>query len=257
MDSTAFLAAAARAAHLLVDSPPYVFTDPWATELLGDRADELIDYHRLHGDHLVLAGARVQAVVRSRVAEDALAASGADQYVILGAGLDSYAYRAADGMSVFEVDHPSFKKPASPARLVPVDLERELPMAALRAAGLDPHRPVFVSWLGVTMYLTSDAIAATVRDLCALPSGSHLVLDFMLPAELRDEAGQTYVDLVGPDTAERGEPWRSFWSPDEMAAALAGFGPATMISQHDVLTEPRTDALNPARLTMIAHAVRN
>lgn len=257
MDTTAFLAAAARAAHLVVDAPPYVFADPWAERLLGDRADELIDYHRRHGDHVVLAGARAQAVIRSRVAEDALAASGAGQYVILGAGLDSYAYRAAEGVTVYEVDHPSARKqPASPARFVAADLEHDRPMPALRAAGLDLSRPVFVSWLGVTMYLTAAAVAATVRDLCALPPGSHLVLDFMLPASMRNDAARTYVDLVAPHTAGRGEPWLSYLSPDEMAAVLAGFGPAAMISQHDVLSEPRTDALRPARLTMIAHAVR-
>ncbi len=264
---TALLAAAARAAHLIVDSEPYVFADPWAERLLGDRADEFIDYHRRHGDHVVLAGARAQTVIRARVAEDALSASGADQYVVLGAGLDSYGCRAAEGVTVYEVDRPDTQTDkrrrlaslgvSGDVRFVPVDVERERTVPALCAAGLDLTRPVFASWLGVAMYLTGDAIAATVRDLRVLPAGSHIVLDFMLPAEMRDEAGQTYVDLVAPAMAGRAEAWRSFFTPGEMTALLAGFGPATVIGQHDVLNAPRTDALRPARLTMIAHAVRS
>ena len=103
---TAMTAAAARAAHLIVDSPPPIFADTLAATILGDRADEFIDYHRNHGDHPVLAGARAQVVCRSRFTEDVLArraGQGVDQYVILGAGLDSYAYRANSAVRVFEV----------------------------------------------------------------------------------------------------------------------------------------------------------
>src|SRR4051794_34915367 len=100
---TALLACAARAAHLIVDEPPYVFSDPLAAPLLGERADELLAYHRDHGSHPVLAGARAQVVCRSRVAEDALRDSGHTQYVLLGAGLDTFAYRTG-GLRVFEVD---------------------------------------------------------------------------------------------------------------------------------------------------------
>src|ERR1700750_2499174 len=88
--TTALTAAAARAAHLIVDDEPRIFADPLAARLLGDRADELISYHTLHGTHPVLAGARVQVACRSRYTQDALtraAAAGVTQYVILGAGL--------------------------------------------------------------------------------------------------------------------------------------------------------------------------
>src|SRR6266851_3156480 len=90
---TALMAAAARAAHLIVDDEPRIFADPLAAALLGDRADELIGYHTRHGTHPVLAGARVQVTCRSRYTEQALArarAGGVRQYVILGAGLDSF-----------------------------------------------------------------------------------------------------------------------------------------------------------------------
>ena len=111
---TALMAAAARAAHLIVDGEPTIFADPLAETMLGDQAETLIAYHRWHGSHAVLAGARAQATLRARLAESRVAAglaAGTDQYVILGAGLDSFAYRqpagARGGMRVFEVDHPA------------------------------------------------------------------------------------------------------------------------------------------------------
>src|SRR6201994_3932513 len=109
--NTALTAAAARAAHLIVDDEPRIFADPLAARLLGDQADELIRYHTLHGTHPVLSGARVQVACRSRYTEDALAravGTGVLQYVIVGAGLDSFAYRSAlaGRVRVFEVDHP-------------------------------------------------------------------------------------------------------------------------------------------------------
>ena len=119
---TAFTAAAARAAHLLVDAGPVIFPDTLAERLLGDRAEELLAYHRLHGTHPVLAGARAQAVCRSRFTEERLPRvnSGIDQYVILGAGLDSFAHRDAPGrFRVFEVDHPATQT-----------VKRELPAGA-------------------------------------------------------------------------------------------------------------------------------
>ncbi len=109
---TALTAAAARAAHLIVDSEPVIFADTLAQALLADRAEELISYHRAHGAHPVLAGARAQVTCRSRYAEDRLADAvgrGIGQYVLLGAGLDSFACRSplAERVRVFEVDHPA------------------------------------------------------------------------------------------------------------------------------------------------------
>jgi methyltransferase (TIGR00027 family) len=109
---TAMTAAAARAAHLLVDSEPRIFADSLAALLLGDQAETYIRYHREYSDHPLLAGTRAQATCRSRFTEDQLAlaaAGGTAQYVILGAGLDSFAYRSelAGRLRVFEVDHPA------------------------------------------------------------------------------------------------------------------------------------------------------
>jgi methyltransferase (TIGR00027 family) len=272
---TALTAAAARAAHLIVDRQPYVFVDHLAEPMLGDRAEELIAYHREHGDHLVLAGARAQVVTRARVAERELARAATDQYVILGAGLDSFAHRSplAESVHVFEVDHPATQaakrerlatlrlEPRGTVSYVPVDFERDELIGALRTAGLDRDRPATVSWLGVSMYLTRDAIGHTLDELRALAPGSDLVLDYMLPAGLRDEAGQTYVDLVAPAAADRGEPWHSFFAPDEMARELdaRGFGDVASFGQREALDPglwTRADALRPARLSMIARARR-
>jgi O-methyltransferase involved in polyketide biosynthesis len=129
----------------------------------------------------------------------------------------------------------------------------------LGRAGFDTSRPALVSWLGVTMYLDSSAIEATVPVLGGFAPGSEIVLDYMLPGGLRDAAGQGYADLVGQVAAERGEPWRSFFSPEAMADLLArhGFGPARDVGQRDMIPAAawdRSDALHPAELSHIAHA---
>ncbi|WP_410586906.1 class I SAM-dependent methyltransferase [Amycolatopsis sp. lyj-23] len=271
---TAFTAAAARAAHLLVDAAPVIFSDPLAERFLGERAEELLAYHRLHGEHPVLAGARAEAVCRSRFTEARLLRrnSGIDQYVILGAGLDSFAYRTPPGrFRVFEVDHPATQaakrellaragvaEPPS-VTFVPVDFEAEQPRERLVQCGLDPVRPVFVSWLGVTVYLTPAAIAATLRDLGGLAPGSEIVTDHLLPPELRDAAGNAYAEAVGPVVAGQGEPWHTFLSPAALATLLrdAGFEVVEQAGQqHSIAAElwQRTDALRPAALSALAHA---
>ena len=279
---TALSAAAARAAHLLLDGPPVIFADSLASALLGDRAGELISYHRLHGDHVVLAGARGQVTCRSRYTENALAAaaaSGTEQYVILGAGLDSFAYRSplAAGLQVFEVDHPASQE-AKLRRLAAAGIGvpdtvafvacdfRAGGLAAgtltglLTAAGFDPARPAFVSWLGVTMYLSENAISATLAQVGSFAPGSELVADYMLPAGLRDEAGDTYAQLVAAASADQGEPWLSLLSPDQMSGLLSEQGLSVLrhLSQDDLAGDgiwDRADALRPVRLAMIAHAV--
>jgi Leucine carboxyl methyltransferase len=112
---TALAAAAARAAHLVVDQEPLIFRDPVAAGLIGEPGAEMVGYHQRSGDHIVLAGTRAQVTVRSRYTEQRLAEltdRGLDQYVLLGAGLDSFAYRSplAPGLRIFEVDHPASQR---------------------------------------------------------------------------------------------------------------------------------------------------
>ena len=273
---TALTAAAARAAHLIVDNPPVIFDDALAAILLGDRADELIGYHRQHGSHLVLSTARGQVTYRSRYTEESLANAirrGVAQYVVLGAGLDSFAYRSplAERVAVFEVDHPATQEwkrsrlsdaghsvPPN-VSFVPVDLESESLTSKLAASGFELSSPAVVSWLGVTMYLTEPAIAAVLRELGRFARWTELVLDYMLPAELRDEIGNSYVEQVAPAAAERGEPWLTFFTSAQLSALLAahGFGRVRHVAQRDVGAPDlwqRTDSLQPADLSMLAHA---
>lgn len=273
---TALTAAAARAAHLIVDQPPHIFADYLAGQLLGQQADEFIGYHRAHGEHPVLSAARAQATCRSRYTEDRLAAAatrGITQYVILGAGLDSFAYRRSEPASlhVFEVDHPATQEwkrgqlaqagipvPDGTA-FVPADFEHGELAAQLCGKGFDPARPALVSWLGVTMYLTQPAISQTLAELGTLAPGTELITDYMLPAGLRDQDGQSFADQVAPIAAQHGEPWLTCPTPDEMSAQLTahGFGQVRHISQQDSISPQlwaRPDTLHPVRLSMLAHA---
>jgi methyltransferase (TIGR00027 family) len=276
---TALTAAAARAAHLFVDGEPVIFADTLASALLGERAEELLSYHTSHGTHPVLAGARAQVTCRSRYTEDALARAvggGVTQYVVLGAGLDSFAYRSgglAGGrrVRVFEVDHPATqdwkRRALAHARVtvpdgvtfVPADLTADALPGLLAAAGFDGSAPALVSWLGVTMYLTQPAISQTLAELGTLAPGTELITDYMLPAGLRDQDGQSFADQVAPIAAQHGEPWLTCPTPDEMSAQLTahGFGQVRHISQQDSISPrlwARPDTLHPVRLSMLAHA---
>ncbi|GII86670.1 S-adenosyl-L-methionine-dependent methyltransferase [Sphaerisporangium siamense] len=273
---TALMAAAARAAHLVVDGRPPIFEDTLAYALLGEQADDLIGYHRAHGAHLVLRGARTAALTRSRYTEDRLAEAvgrGIGQYVILGAGLDSYAHRAGkDGpVRVFEVDHPATQRwkrraldvagvpdPGTVA-FVPVDFERDDLAERLAGAGFDPAVPALVSWLGVTMYLTREAIGQTLAVLAGLAPGTEVVVEWMLPESLRDEEGRAYAEAVSQAAAQGGEPWLTFLGPDEATALLAehGLEVAGHAFQRDAIDPAlweRTDELRPQNLPLLTHA---
>jgi methyltransferase (TIGR00027 family) len=275
---TALTAAAARAAHLIVDDEPRIFADPLAATLLGDQADTLLGYHRRHASHEVLAGARATATTRSRFTEERLAGAagrGVAQYVILGAGLDSFGWRSslAAQVRVVEADHPATQRwkrarlaeAAVPARgevrFAETDLEAGTLGGALAGAGFDFGRPALISWLGVIMYLTRDAVAGTLATMSRCAPGTELVAEYLVPDDLRDDLGRGYAQLVAPVAAERGEPWRTFLRPGEMTALLAahGFAPVANVPQRDAVAAPlweRTDALRPAGLTWLAHARR-
>lgn len=275
---TALTAAAARAAHLIVDRPPFIFTDSLAAALLGDSADELIRYHCEHGSHPVLATARGQVTCRSRYTEDRIAEAagrGVGQYVLLGAGLDTFGVRSALGrqLRVFEVDHPAtqgWKRRALAAARIPVpphvafvaaELGTDSLIDGLQAAGFDLAAPAVVGWLGVTMYLDVSAINATLAALSACAPGTEVIVDYMLPAGLRDQTADDYVTQVGQAAADRGEPWRSFLAPDQVQAMLGehGFTVVEHVRQRDAVPVglwERADPLRPTDLSMISRAMR-
>jgi methyltransferase (TIGR00027 family) len=247
-----------------------------ASVLLGERAEELIGFHREHGTHPVLAGARAQVIVRSRYTEDCLARSagrGIRQYVILGAGLDSFGYRPglAGQVRVFEVDHPATQgwkrevlaragiEPPGAVTYVAADLETGSLADHLGRAGFDLSQPALVSWLGVTMYLTRAAIDRTLAAVGGLADGTEIIADYLLPAGLRDAAGHTYASLVQPVAAEWDEPWLTFLAPGDMADLLArhGFAVAEQVGQREAVGPAlwdRRDSLHPARLSVLARA---
>ncbi|TWB19136.1 methyltransferase (TIGR00027 family) [Nitrospirillum amazonense] len=236
---TALVVAALRAAHQLVDAP-VIFADPVALPILGPDAEARIrdDEARLHAPPARFL--RASLVARSRFAEDGLAvavAAGVDQYVVLGAGLDTFAYRNPHpGVRVFEVDHPATqawkRSMLEAAGIVPpagvayaaIDFERDTLTDGLTRAGFDWDRPAFVAWLGVTMYLTRDAILDTLRRVATLPAGSAIVFDYSLPPDRLTEAQRVTFQAMVDRAAAEGEPWRSFFTPDALAADLRGLG---------------------------------
>jgi methyltransferase (TIGR00027 family) len=235
---TALAAASHRAAHQLLEGGR-VFADPLATVILGVPEAEL-----LRGDLRAPAtrGMRLFIAARSRFAEDSLAAAvarGVRQYVLLGAGLDTFAHRNPfedAGLRVFEVDHPAtqawkrrrladagLQSPAS-LTFAPVDFERETLADGLAAAGFDPTSPALFAWLGVVVYLTRDAVMETLRFIAGLPA-AEVVFDYGEPPSAFPEDGQRSVQLARAQrAAAMGEPWITRFTPSELDAMLRRLG---------------------------------
>ena len=193
---TALGAAGHRAAHQVLERG-FVFADPLALPILGQDADRAIALAKERPERRPL---RLFIAMRSRFAEDSAAhaiANGVRQILVLGAGLDTFAYRLerTDDLRVFELDHPATQAEkrrrlteaqiAEPAHVsyVAHDFEGGSMTAALQAAGLDPDRATFVLWLGVTPYLTEEAVFATLGELASWPGGTEVVFDYTNPPE--------------------------------------------------------------------------
>lgn len=268
---SAVRAAAARAAHLLVDDEPHLFADTLAARLLGPDGDEPIGYHRARPDHPLLRAVRVEATARARFAEDLLAESGIRRYVVVGAGLDTYAYRHPDGpVRVVEVDRADAQdgKRAALARAGLAEADAPVTFAAadlavtpldqaLRGAGVEASETIFVAALGLVMYLTADELAGLARQVAAWPGGAQLVLDHLRPPA--DEAARAYSDAVGSSVAEGGEAWRSRLTPEEAVglAREAGFTRVRTASPRDALPAGlwgRADGLRPGGTSSFLHA---
>ncbi len=235
---TALRVALRRAAHQLYDSP-IVFEDPLAVAILGDTYAEELRRTPTRTDRPFSIGLRSFLVARSRYAEDHLAgaiASGVKQYVLLGAGLDTFAYRNPyPELRVFEVDHPATqlwkRELLERARIVapqnltyaPVDFECESLPDRLRAAGFDPRQPAFFAWLGVVPYLTLPAFRATVSFVAAQPAGSGIVLDYGQPRSALPFLEQLAHDSLASRVQLAGEPFQLFFTPAEIGAEFPGF----------------------------------
>ena len=240
---TALRVALRRAAHQVHDARPLIFDDPLAVRILGPEYADEVQRTPDSVKRPFSAAIRAFMVVRARLAEDTLAAGvaerGVTQYLVLGAGLDTFACRNPyAGLRVFEVDHPATQawkldrlKTAGivapeTAAFVAVDFETDSLRAKLQGAGFHFEQPTVVAWLGVVPYLTPEAFRATMRVLGRCVAGSELVFDYSQPREALSEREQIMLDSMSARVAAAGEPFQLFFTPAQLAEELEwlGFG---------------------------------
>ncbi|MFJ5731508.1 class I SAM-dependent methyltransferase [Streptomyces paradoxus] len=266
-DNTAVRTALWRAMHLQVDPPPHLIEDEIGLQLAApgdDRRD------RPDMDPQATSGFRAAIIARARFIEDLVAEQadrGVTQYVILGAGLDTFARRKqelASRLRIFETDQPdtqAWKRNrlvelgyGTPdwLQLVPVDFETGPSwFEQLSTAGFDPGRPAVVVSTGVSMYLTKDATTATLRQIAGFAPGTTLAMTFLLPTELVDEADRRGLRASEEGARASGTPFISFYTPQEMLALAreAGFKDARHVpgtSLAERYFTDRTDDLRPS-----------
>jgi methyltransferase (TIGR00027 family) len=269
---TALGAAKHRAAHQLLEQGR-IFSDPLAVGILGLDPEAIAEEARQDPSR---RGLRLFIAARAEFAEAALKAAierrGVRQLVVLGAGLDTFAYRNpfAD-LKVFEVDHPATQAwkrrrladagiaiPSSLA-FAPVDFEHETLMSPLQAAGFDPGARAFFSWLGVVPYLSRGAVLATLGAIGALPGGGEVVFDYGDPPQTLDPERRAAHLRLAERVAAAGEPLLTHFDKEDLAAELRalGFsdlndlGPAGLLARH--IGPERTSSI-PDRGGHVIHA---
>lgn len=264
-DNTAVRTALWRALHVLADSPPHVFEDVLGLKL----ADPDPAWRNRPDMSAFTRPFRASIVARARFVEDLLeqqVTRGVNQYVILGAGLDTFAQRRpelASRLVVYEVDQPGtqewkrqrlvdlgFGVPPY-LRLVPVDFEAgEAWLDRLVASGFDSSQPAMLTSMGVSMYLSRDAVAAMLRQIAGLAPGSTFVMSFLVPIDQVDRDIRSGVERAAQGARANGTPWLSFFSPAEMLslAREAGFAYVQHVSSRELAERyfaGRPDGLRP------------
>jgi methyltransferase (TIGR00027 family) len=244
---TAESAAASRAIHMVRDGG-VLFADPYAAELTSPGLRRVVrspllrwGLRRLLGDMALMGAGHV--IARARWAEEGLEAAvraGIGQYVLIGAGLDSFALRRPDLMAaleVFEIDHPATQRTKRERlaalglelpkglHFVPVDFEKESLEEGLARSAFAPGRPSYHSWLGTIPYLSEEAIFGTLRCVAALcAAGSELALSFDEPVDGLTGSERRSIRRLLRYTARRGEPLISFFEPDDFVKRVAALG---------------------------------
>ncbi len=267
---TAVMTAVSRGAHHFMDPDP-IFSDPYALSLVGMNESQAVEFLKAAGPEHLWHVARLFVCQRSRFVEETVeraVADGVNQFVDLGAGLSSFAWRRTDlmqSLSLFEVDHPdsqAYKRDrvddaglTCPANMhfVAVDFTAADSLAnALTGAGFDASKPSIWSWLGVVTYLTVDAVRSTFAEVAALSTkGSTLVASFGVPDDFMEPASSEFAHLVRELVAMIGEPQITWLRPDEMetVAREAGWRQAASVDPASFAPwfAGRSDGLAPVR----------
>jgi len=236
---TALSAATQRALHQLLDAPK-VFDDPLALKILCENAEKpvWVDLRQLPKKRSL----RAFIALRNRYAEDELARAiqrGVRQYVVLGAGLDTFGYRnpyPGSRLRVFEVDHPATqtwkRERLRKAGIVipdsltfaPVDFEQQTLAEGLKRAGFRADEPAFFSMLGVVVYLTKTAVMDTLKFVASLPAGSEIVFSYAIPSSMLTERQRAARKYLARQVAAMGEPWMTYFNPESLARDLRSLG---------------------------------
>ncbi len=274
--ATAQRVAMQRAAHQLLDDPK-VFNDPAALRIIGKESASALEANPRQYETTKLSPyLRAFVAARSRYAEDELALGvrrGVRQYVILGAGLDTFAYRnpCPEGvLQVFEVDHPATQAwkrarldeigitPPGDFTFAPVDFETQTLEEGLRDAGYDPSKCTFFSWLGVTEYLTTEAVMATLRFIASAPRGSGIVFDYMISPSLLTPAQRSRFDALARRVESAGEPWQAFFDPGLLARDLRamGFEYAEDLGPEEINSRYFKDRKDGLRVGSLSHLMK-
>ncbi len=267
-DSTAVRVALWRAMHKLIDSPPHIIDDEVGLKLIAPNEDWQArpDMHPI-GTRIYRASIVSRARFIEDLVEEKFRNEGITQYIMLGAGLDTFAQRRADlasKLNVFEIDKPSaqaWKKERlekfgfgvpSYLHLVPVDFEvNESWVEKLKAHGLDMKKPSLITSTGVTLYLTREAIVLMLKQVASFPAQTTFAMTFMLPAEMVPEEERAAYIAVQERARASGTPFLSFFPPEEMLAMAraAGFKSVKHVSTADIkerFFKNRADGLMPA-----------
>jgi len=263
-DNTAVRTALWRALHVQVDAKPYVIEDEVGLKLVAPDGD-----WQERPDMKYTKRLRASIVGRARFVEDLIIEQheqGVDQYIILGAGLDTFAQRRPDiasKLQIFEIDQPDtiawkqqrltdlgFGVPQY-LHFVPVDFEISSWWEQLLKVGFDINKPAVIACTGVSLYLTKEAIIATLNQIATLAPGSKLAMTFYLPVELLDEEDKPMQEMAEKGAGAAGTPFVSFFAPNEVLAMAknAGFKDAKTISTRDIeryYFKDRADGLVPA-----------
>lgn len=274
---TGKLTAMMRALHQSADEEPKILVDSISPRLVNTMGDN--DGRFAHVlDHPFAKQWRAGFLIRNRYAEDCLAQAverGVRQYAILGAGLDTFAFRQppwGSSLCIYEIDHPATQRwkrdrlaaariPIPPnLTFVPIDFERSSLANALLAANFDIVGKTFCSWLGVTQYLTLDAISVTLEFVLSLPRSSEIVFSFILPFEMLPKLEAEALVMAARRSAELGEPWLTTFRAEDLKARLRSMGFSDVIhlepeEAHARYLKGRRDGLKSRRGEQLMRAI--